>query len=80
MEELLKTLTEYEIEGLCVFANCYLTQIPYMDKQTIKGLNKDYLIKRLKAKQPTLKTTLLKLSKVILKKNLQLKTKTLKNV
>jgi hypothetical protein len=49
MKDLLAKLDVKEIAFVCYFANCYITQIPYIDKVSVICLNKDYLIKRIKA-------------------------------
>ena len=49
METLLNKLTDKELEFVCHFANKYIKQIPYIDKVSVKGLNKAYLIKTMNA-------------------------------
>lgn len=48
MKDLLDKLSQDEIQFVCDFANNFITQIPYIDKTNVDGLDRDYFIKTLK--------------------------------
>ena len=71
MKELLKNLTDKEIEFVCWFANVYITQIPYICKSNVNDLNRGYFIKtlKLKIKQGKLGSNVLTYANIIISKN-----------
>lgn len=69
MENLIKKLTEKEIEFVCSFANNFITQTPYVEPHNAHYLVKDYFIKRLIKKKDKLNKAGLELANSILKKN-----------
>ncbi len=68
MKELLKNLTNTEIKFIFLFANTRMTQIPYINENTISELNVEYLTKRLRRQITELDTIDQLIAESILKK------------